>query len=207
MDAILSLLTPQTIDMILSDPLLLVGASLVILGTILFLFSAIKFFLHKPSSDFVVPHHPLDDEVKPAEPESLTNGKMENTPVTPEPQPEPEPEPAPTRSFRRASADETIIMPPGVADLQAQFEIAINQIKQLNKKVFELERQIETLGSRSESKLEVNELREPPMDANDFTKKLLKVVEHVIVLEKEVARLRQPSEEANPTAKPPIMPL
>lgn len=211
MDSVLGILTPQRIDTIMSDPYLLVGASLLILGILLFLFSAIKFIRHRSSTDFVVPHHPVEEE--PSVPEKThveNNGRPSShpahtseasppvfdTPETPEPTAEAEEEPA---------SDRTVIMPPGVADLQAQFEIAITQIKQLNKKVFELERQIETLGSRSQAQLEPNELKEPPMDAGDFTKKLLKVVEHVIVLEKEVARLRE--NPASTSAKPPIMPL
>ncbi len=75
--------------------------------------------------------------------------------------------------------------------------------------------------------LEPNELKEPPMDAADFTKKLLKVVEHVILLEKEVAnlkaqkeqsaatppvqieplRIETPQEETSSSSNPPVMPV
>ncbi len=213
MDKLTNLINVQTLDMILSDPMLLAGTSLVALGTVLFLVSAVKFLLYKDhSGNMLMPHHEIEDEYAPQ--------PMESSAHPPEPLPEPEPEPEPVRRPARMvnHSEETMIMAPGVSDLQAQFEIAITQIKQLNKKVYELERQIETISSHAAVKLEPNELKEPPMDAADFSKKLLKVVEHVIMLEKEVVKLRdkepskpnfteEPASAAAIPSKPTIMPL
>jgi hypothetical protein len=219
MDQLLNLINPHTLDTILSDPLLLVGASLVVLGTLLFLFSAVKFLRYNKShSEFAVPVSSIEEDIQAESASSMTNGGHEHHRAFEEPpaseqrsEPvEPASEPAPVHAGRFGGAsDQTMVMPPGVADLQAQFEIAISQIKQLNKKVFELERQLETLSTRADVSLEPNELKEPPADPADYTKKLLKVVEHVIVLEKEMAKLRSEKEPSGPAAghKPPIMPL
>lgn len=64
----------------------------------------------------------------------------------------------------------------------------------------------------------VNNLKtkEFPVDANEFTQKLLKLAQHVMVLEKDMAKLKshvfseQKAEEKNKIkeeSKPPIMPL
>ncbi len=215
MDKLVSLINEKTLDMILSDWLLLSGVALVILGVGLFLFAALKFFLYKEPIDLVMPSYEPEEE--PATPAAAAPVEPP-TPAPSEPeQPEEDPQPSPALARSRRMderADLTMVMAPGVSDLQAQFEIAITQIKQLNKKVYELEKQVDTFATRSEAKLEPHELKEPPMDAGDFTKKLLKVVEHVIILEKEVNLLKakdssqlEPVESGSTGQKPTIMPL
>lgn len=203
------------LNMILSDQLFLVGVVLVIVGPLVFLFSLIKFIRSKGKVDFVVPHQPVEEEVPSQPTETHRNGeqeeeKVEESPVSAaqdEPVPEAilDPEISPLfRTARSQDPDKTVVMPPFVSDLQAAMEIAIGQVKQLNRKVSDLEEEIERLKKNRQTDLQPNELKEPPMDAADFTKKLLKVVEHVIVLEKEVSNLRgRPAVgPASPTATP-----
>jgi hypothetical protein len=214
------------IDLILSDPMLMVGVCLVIVGPIVFLISLIQFLrMGKEHEAFVLPPH--DNEQVFAPPVEETP-PIELTPVPQEnQQPEevaitPEPVPVKKESMMPVGADKTIILPPGVSELQAQLEIALSQIKNLNKKVYELESSVEIVQKHADVKLNPDELKEPPMNAGEFTQKLLKVVEHVLVLEKEVAKLklansRQTTGTPNQTQKtpattpnsprPPILPL
>jgi TolA-binding protein len=186
------------INMILSDPFLSVGVCLVILGPLLFIFSLIKFVRGKSKPEFVVPHHPIEEDVQPEPTVSLQNGGNQEKKVEVEEETVPvfeqiaEREETVRRSSTNANdaSDRTMVMPPYVSDLQAAVEISINQIKQLNKKVAHLEGLVEKMEQSQQIKSDFHELKEPPMDAGDFTKKMLKVVEHVIVLEKEVAQLR-----------------
>ncbi|MFN0116810.1 MAG: hypothetical protein ACKVQC_00765 [Elusimicrobiota bacterium] len=76
--------------------------------------------------------------------------------------------------------DKTIVMPPGMGEIHSQIEIAFNQIKSLNKRLAAVEEDIE-----------------------DRNQKQIKLAEHVIVLEKEMAQAKV----AMGDKKPPIMPL
>ena len=113
---------------------------------------------------------------------------------------------------------------PNYAELQSQIDIAITHIKNLNSKVMEMDQHMELIERHHQVQLEPSQLKEMPMDPADFTQKLLKLAEHVIVLEKEVARLKGNSQNAPATApkapppappqsksggspKPPIMPI
>src|SRR5262249_8504181 len=76
MDKLINFVTTINIDAILSDPLLLVRAILLILVPIFFLIALWKFVrLDRRRTDFVVPHH--DEELESTtreETESLQNG-------------------------------------------------------------------------------------------------------------------------------------
>ncbi len=215
--------------MILSDKMLLIGTIFLIMGPLIFLGALIQYIrLGRKGKDFILPHSPAEKEFDSPIPtqsrinESSSNEKpsisvpahKEESP--PEEMPPVIPEPARARPARPAVniQEQTMMMPPGVADLQAQFEIAITQIKHLNRKVNELEQHIEILEQHSNVKLETNELKNPPMDPTEFTNKLMKLVEHVLVLEKEMARLKgsgnapaQPKAASPSTHQPPVMPL
>ncbi len=199
------------INVILSDPYLSVGVCLVVLGPLLFLFSLIKFFRGQSKPEFVVPHHPIDEDIQPEPTSSLRNDKNLEKPAEVEEETVPvfeqiaEREEKVHHSSAHASdaSDRTMVMPPYVSDLQAAVEISINQIKQLNKKVAQLELMVEKMEQNQQIKSNLHELKEPPMDAGDFTKKMLKVVEHVIVLEKEVAQLRGRAGGSTPSSASP----
>jgi len=197
------MLSTLTFDRILSDPLLLVGTALLVIAPAVFLFSLIKYLTvkTKPRESFtipVAPPAPLSSEPKPA-------------PPTPQPAPPDTPRPSSTG----------LVTPKDIADVQGQIEVAISQLKFLNQKVSEIEGQMDTLERHASVRLESSELKEPPANAGDFSVKLLKLAEHVIVLEKEVTRLKlaeknsgepplsSPSGESeNPVKpKPPVMPL
>jgi len=244
---------PQiNIDMILSDPMLLTGAALLVLSPIGFVVAFVKYITIKDSRprEFTIPQEP--QEIPEEQFQSVpADVKQPEIPIetVPPPEPEPAPEPAtetleihqpshpgpppsPPKESPKASpmanADKTVVIPPAINDLQAQIEIAFSQIKNLNIKTNDIEQLMDLMARQKEVQLEPNQLKELPMDPADFTKKLLKLAEHVIVLEKEMARLRAgtrpqtPAARANPSnlvtspqatvkpkppLKPPIMPL
>jgi hypothetical protein len=94
-------------------------------------------------------------------------------------------------------------MAAGMGEIQGQMEIAFSQIKNLNKKVAQLEAELESVARHTTANLDPNQLKEPPINAADFAQKLLKLAEHVIALEKEMARIKASSTQI----KPPVMPL
>lgn len=227
------------VDTILSDPLLLVGVLLVGFGVIGFLFALIKFLRADAHRDaFEIPDseatpdafepaevpavaHPVED---PAAPEPI----IPEPPVPPAvepPQPrveaatnavsEPEPPPtprdtAPPSGAVSENAEKTVVIPPAFVEIQGQIEIAISQIRNLGRKMSELEQQIDQIQRHQSVRLEGNELTEGPANPKDFAQKLLKLAEHVIVLEKEVARLKggaAPRATETPRQPNPPMPL
>jgi len=249
------------LDIILSDPMLLTGTALFLLGPIGFIFALFKYFSTKevletypeiPSENEEPPVEQRNDSAKsnsipepepqpspspepapPAPPESVSSESVETTVQSnpPKPPPQPEPPPPPKSSPKSEKMEEkTVVIPPIINDLQSQIEIAYSQIKNLNHKMSDLDQQVELLERHQNVKLETNELKEPPTDPADFTQKLLKLAEHVIMLEKEVSRLRSASKSSQPLnpsdppqtqqnpsppvsenppnpSKPPIMPL
>jgi hypothetical protein len=114
-------------------------------------------------------------------------------------------------SYEFKNADKTVVMPAGMSDVQAQLEIIFSQIKTMNKKLYEIESGLQSVSKQTATSLDANHDSEPPMNPSDFTQKLLKLAEHVIVLEKEVTRLKAGAKPAaKPEAeqpKPPIMPI
>lgn len=94
-----------------------------------------------------------------------------------------------------ADAEKTVVLPAGVADIQAQLEIALTQIRTLNKKIYDLESRVSG----------------GPNAGGDFAAKLQTLAEHVIVLEKEMARMKSggPSTDVPPggAERRPPMPL
>ena len=84
-------------------------------------------------------------------------------------------------------AEKTVVMPAGMGEIQGQLEIAFSQIKNLNRKMVEMEALLDSLARQNANKLELNELKEPPMNPADFTQKLLKLAEHVIIIDQENA--------------------
>lgn len=218
------------IDTILTDPMLLTAAVLVIGGPLLFVLSLWRYTRAVPQvlpPDFPRNEPPLPQET-PApliespvatapvdEPAPVplkhaphisdliqepANAIQPGTPAAAEPPPSiiPEP-PAP---IKERAEEKTVVMPSGMGEIQGQMEIAFSQIKNLNKKIYEMEALVESLARQNASKLDVNEIKEPPTNAAEFAQKLLKLAEHVIVLEKEMARLKSSSD-----VKPPVMPL
>ena len=228
-------------DAVLSDPLLLLAGVFLVAGPLVFLVSLIKLiswgrkqkqadayaelnpFAPLPSTPVPQPETPMSSPIAPAV-ESLPATKL---PPTPEPEPEIFPFPTSAEPDKpEMPMDKTIIMPAGMGEVQGQLEIAFSQIKMLNKKVSQMESELDSVARNVTSKLERNELKELPMNPADFTQKLLKLAEHVIVLEKEVERMKTngakkgveeelsttlvkaPAISAVSTApKPPLMPL
>lgn len=188
------------IDTILTDPVLLVAAILLIGGPLLFIFSLLKYIQAKPL--VLPPDFPREEPlppplIPPAPPPTRLAPHISNAIQ----EPAAAPMETPSIPVTPPEAQErTVVMPRGVAEIQGQMEIAFSQIKSLNKKFNELESLLESLARQNASRLEPNELKEPPLNPADFTQKLLKLAEHVIMLEKEMSRLKIES-------KPPVMPL
>lgn len=228
------------LDMILSDPMLLTAMVFLVLGPVVFLIALWKMIAlrKKSSSQFVVPTDlnaappsmsPMPPPPPANPPEPLPHPFVrEAAPPPPETVQPPAPETSsPPLAKESAPAvksndafERTVVLPPGVAELQAQMEIAFSQIKNLNKQVHGLEAEIESLMRQQNTKLESHPLKEPPMNAEEFSKKLIAVAEHVVALEKEMARLKDelkgsrlaptpPASEktSSPHPKPPVMPL
>jgi hypothetical protein len=237
------MITYINIDTILSDPLILTAAILLVVGPLLFFVSLWKlvrppkknvplfdttgatnepFFKEEPKgtpSSTAVPEPPPTPLHQPKSPPAPTQ-PVEPSPSAPQPA-----QAAPIEIRRDESAEKTVVMPPGVAEVQGQLEIAFSQIKLLNKKVYELEMTLSDMPSNTAPVSDdFSRLKEPPANPADFMQKLLKLAEHVIVLEKHVSRLmgatRQtpnptpaptPKTQSPPSAplasKPPIMPL
>ena len=113
------------------------------------------------------------------------------------PQPPAPEQPAPPVAPPEAQAppppvdsEKTVVIPPHFAEIQAQIEIAITQIRNLNNKINDIEQSVDLLQKHSSVQLESDPLKQGPANPEDFQKKLLKLAEHVIVLEKEVNRLK-----------------
>ena len=212
---------PISIDAILSDPQLLVGSALLILGPITFLFAFVK-FIRVPRSrgnDFALPP---EDMIAPPEEENAFDPTETGSRAGAAPSEEPPPPPVepaipepPRPSAQLPDADKTVVLPAGVSDLQAQVDIALSQLRSLSRKVGELEENLETVSRHAAARLDTGEMNEPPKNAEDFARKLLILAEHVLVLEKEMVRLRgqragaapAPGSAPQPQQKPPIMPL
>jgi hypothetical protein len=212
-------------DAILSDPLLILAGLFLVVGPLVFLVSLIKLISwnrqQKRDAEF--------GELNPFSPLPVT---PEETPLPPSAASEPFPMPSPAAPIEpefqpetQASVpamDKTAIVLPDTGEIQGQLEIAFTQIKTLSKKVSQMESELDSVARAIMAKLDKNELKEIPMNPADFTQKLLKLAEHVIVLEKEVDRLKTgapkndlveaaPASE-RPTAAPatpksPMMPL
>ena len=169
---------PIQIDKILSDPLLLVSAVLLIVSPILFLIALIKYVRTPKGELFAIPHNEMDSPIptpkgfeEPAEEHRMEPAeRREESPVSPlEPMPGsaaahgPEfetgprsiatptpPAPVPPRARREESAAEkTVVMPPGVAEMQSEMEIALTQLRLLNKRVANLEQELARLRGSS----------------------------------------------------------
>ncbi len=218
-------------DAILSDPLLLLAGVFLVAGPLVFLVSLIKLISwgrkQKQEIEYadLNPFSPLPSKTEPETPAPLP---------TPPPYMEMEEEPAAAplnesprgRELQRSddAEEKTMIMPAGTGEVQGQLEIAFSQIKTLSKKVSQMESELDSVARNIIGKLDKNELKELPMNPADFTQKLLKLAEHVIVLEKEVERLKNTNSKksndpettippadpmpAMPAApRPPMMPL
>lgn len=201
------------IDAIFSEPLLTVAAALLVVAPLVFLIALVKFVRAPGAADVpVFGDEPADEFAAAPEPESAASEPAPAPRVaerTAPPPPAPAaPAPEPTAS---EAMDRTVVMPQGLAEVQGQLEIAFSQIKMLNKRIHTLETELESVSRQSVTRLEPNQLKEAPMNPADFTQKLLKLAEHVIVLEKEVARMKSGAPEAGHAAagatKPPIMPI
>jgi hypothetical protein len=189
------------IDTILSDPMMLVGVGLVVFGALLFLISFWKFATYnrrQAAKNFVVPQEeePMETPVE-VEPEVEVRGEI-NVPPAPEPEPVASASSHQNGAREEQAQDKTVVIQPQEADMQMQLDIIVSQLKNLNRKVSELEEKVENPAGGTPS-VDENLLKEPPANAEDYSKKLLTLAEHVIMLEKEVTRLKG--------SKPPIMPI
>lgn len=198
------------IDAIMSDPLLLIAVALLILGPLVFLVALVQ-LLRGGKKPEPLPH--LDEE--PA-PEIVPPPYMQEIK-------EEEPAPGPVATPSGGPEKERAPLPTISGEVQGQVEIIFSQIKTLSKKVAQLESEMESVSRTASAKLEANELKEVPMNPADFTQKLLKLAEHVIVLEKDVARMKSSAKSATTPAadetvvmqqpsastgqRPPIMPI
>jgi hypothetical protein len=197
------MLSNINIDLVLSDPLLLSGALLFILSILVFLLALSKYIglSRKEKQQFQIPSSETFEgseslEGSPAEtPEAPDAATEEETSDTP---------PPPTSPSEKA-LEKTMVMSANDKDMQEQFELAIDQIKSINTKIGELEDEIQNLKSKVSARMEPDELREAPMSPQDFTQKLLKLAEHVIILEKQMARFKpEGAEKSEPSkAEPP----
>ena len=144
---------PIDIDKILSDPLLIVAAVLLIVSPILFLVAFVK-FLRTPKTPVSLPHHEMESPISARGNVSQPAEEQQSTPMAslqPLPPSEPEPEavvaPAPVVRRAESASEKTVIMPPGMAEMHSEMEIAFSQIKLLNKKVAALEKELARLHS------------------------------------------------------------
>jgi len=199
------MMPPIKIDTILSDPLLMVAAVLLVVSPVVFLVALIKFLrAPKGPSKFAIPHE--DDFTSPVR--SLAAPEKPEEPIAPPPPPPApkvetpapaSPPPAPPAPAA-VNPDATMVLPAGVAELQAQLEIALTQIRTLNKKIFDLESAVSALVRSGPASGTASGL------TPDVASKLQTIAEHVIVLEKEVARLKSVPDVPGPERRPP-MPL
>lgn len=161
---------PIQIDKILSDPLLVVSAVLLVVSPILFLIALVKYLRTPKGEPFAIPHHEMESPIptpkeveEPAEEHRLARvapleamPETSPAPVAPaEPPPlpvapAPSMPPAPPRPRREESAAEkTVVMPPGLAEMQSEMEIALTQLRILNKRVANLEQELARLRGSS----------------------------------------------------------
>ena len=140
---------PIDIDKVLSDPLLIVAAVLLVVSPVLFLVALVKYFRTPSKAPFVIPHHEMDSPVpapaevkEPVEEHGMASmASLDPLPVAPTQPTAPAELPAPVRRAEPAS-EKTIVMPPGMAEMHSEMEIAFSQIKLLNKKVAALEKEL-----------------------------------------------------------------
>lgn len=237
---------PQiNIDTILSDPMMLIASSLLIIGSLLFIMSLAMAILAKQrKEDFIIP--PIIDQEKEgfiSSPNETTLKQSEwlkntgrssevspvsvqkplETPVSPISIPTQEPIPpsvvasselpsvSPKSSPRSSleSMERTMVMPAGVSEVQAQIEIAITQLRTLNKKVNAHEVQLEMLSKNLTTGTGPGKT---PTDLTDIQTKIQKLAEHVLALEKDLTLLKQgkvgsSTPPSPPQGRPPVMPL
>ncbi len=210
------MITYINIDTILSDPLLLTATILVVVGPLMFLVALWNLVRSPKKKD------PLFDPKAIHDDEPVLNSGKKVLPVAAPMASPVAPPPAPAQDARQMidipqappepmDMDKTIVMPAGMAEIQGQLEIAFSQIKHLNKKVFELEKAIPVGGvTNGESASSIG--NEQPGNISDLAQKLLKLAEHVILLEKNVNKLMHANKSSlvpseTPQVKPPIMPL
>lgn len=188
----------EIVNIILSDKLMLTGVGSLTLSLFIAIFAGWKWVSigRKTKKPFVVPNDP---------PESKFESIVPPPPPPPAPAPEPEPTPPVTPPHQELQSavsaiaspkepvdmDKTVVISPGESELQAQVDIVFSQIKNLNKKVYEMESKLDSAPSAAGGG--------EPANMADINQKLQTLAEHVIALEKEVARLKNP--------KPPIMPV
>lgn len=232
------------IDTILSDPMLIAGSTLLVIGPLVFIIALIKLILlsvKKPKAEFRVPE-PEKEFAAPDRRAPEFDVEQPNPAAPPPPLPAASedlekaiqqelsgskimlrvesPNPPSAQKPMSPMSDKTMVITQAEADLQAQIDIVIAQLKNLNKKMGDMEDKIDAMEKHAEVRIEPNELKDPPANAADYMQKLLKLAEHVIVLEKEVGRLRSretSNTSASPTRakpapsstppKPPIMPV
>lgn len=205
------MITYINIDTILSDPLLLTATILVVVGPLMFLVSLWNLLRSPKKKDPLFdPKHFHEEEPvinhsgrkSPIEnnspaPVAVQTGPKENKPLMD----------APSAPAEPMDMEKTIVMPAGMAEIQGQLEIAFSQIKHLNKKVFDLEK---ALASGNPAPVSAPS-GEPSSNVPELAQKLLKLAEHVIVLEKNLNKLMANKSSMVPTEttqiKPPIMPL
>jgi|GEM_PF-4162332 len=183
------------IDAVLSDPLLLVGFLLFVLGPIGFLFALVKYISasRKQKAQFVIPAHAPEPE----EPASNQDNFSEYSERSSVPHDE---KPGGVDSSFPHSPSESFVHSQD-QNVSSQLEILFSHLKSLTHRLEEMEQQIELLNRHKTAMLSPNKLKEPPMDPADFTNKLLKLAEHIIVMEKELAKLK--SERAGESKAPP----
>jgi hypothetical protein len=203
-DSLMLNLPPITLDMVLSDRLLLIGLSFLVFGLIVFLISAFKFFTFRnPDDDFALIQPAVDEPWTAAGPGVAEEPAPNDLSVGPIPKSEtPEPAPVekaapempvvePARPARvESAAERTVVMAPGTAEMQAQLEIALTQIRSLNQRLNQAEEALERQKGAPAQSVDESVLRGMPKNNEELVKKILTLAEHVIVLEREVAALK-----------------
>ncbi len=193
---------------ILSDPLLIVAAVLLVLSPVVFLVALVKFMrAPKPKTPFAIPKEDFSSPIRSLAAEEPV---VHNNPVAaPEPVAVKPSLPVTPPVQQIPDAEKTIVLPPGTGEVQGQLEIALTQIRTLNKKIYDLETTVSTL-VRSAGAAGGTLAGASP----DVSAKLQTLAEHVILLEKDVAKLKTNGPTAAPAEAPaanterrPPMPL
>jgi len=175
------------LEVVFSDPMLSAGFALLIVGLIGFLFSLIKFLTYRSDdSEFAIPSSEYE-----AEPPTQENI----------------PEPAPPETINEPAIDreKTVVISPEESEVRAGLDLALTSVSSLSRKMGDLEEKMKALERVMEFKLEPNELKELPSNPAEFGTKLLKLAEHVIILEREVAFFKKKKTSA-PTGNSPDTP-
>ncbi len=177
------------LEVILADNLLSLGFGILIFASIAGVVAFVKYLTFKGEPDeFAIPEEDKEEEFE--APKKNPASEPLNNPARPTVQTDPLPEmPAPRNGTQ--DQDKTEILSREEAEVRSGLDLALTQVSSLARKMGDVEDKIKTLEKAMDNRIEPNELKEMPATPADFATKLLKLAEHVIILEREVASLRK----------------